>query len=164
MNRDGTPDATVMAAGISAQKIRHLDILLVDPWIITVGPENGIPLAAPVDLLVANPLCFMVQKFLIKRDRRPQKQAQDLLYIFDTIQLFGNLLPEFKRNWDEIVKPSLGKSSDIVLNECVATFSNVNDVIREAALIPQDRQLSPEELQATCKYAFTQIFGDLDWA
>lgn len=162
--RDGTPDATVMTAGISAQKIRHLDILLVDPWIITVGPHSGIPLAKPVDLLVANPLCFMVQKFLIKKDRRPAKHAQDLLYIYDTIQLFGNLLPEFKRNWEAVVKPSLAKSSDIVLKECAATFSNVNDSIREAALIPQDRQLSPEELQATCKYAFSIIFEELVWA
>ena len=153
-----------MTAGISAQKIRHLDILLVDPWVITVGPHSDIPLAKPVDLLVANPLCFMVQKFLIKKDRKPTKHAQDLLYIYDTIQLFGNLLPEFKRNWEAVVKPSLAKSSDIVLKECAATFSNVNDSIREAALIPKDRQLSPEELQATCKYAFSRIFEDLVWA
>lgn len=92
--RSGAKDATLEMAGISAQKIRHLDILMVDPWIVTVGPDNGVPLPAPFDLQVANPLCFMVQKLLIKQDRSRKKQAQDLLYIHDTIQLFDHLLPE----------------------------------------------------------------------
>lgn len=35
--RSGAPDATLSKAGISAQKIRHLDILLVDPWVIRLG-------------------------------------------------------------------------------------------------------------------------------
>src|SRR5256885_16501651 len=87
-------------AGISAQKIRHLEILLVGPWVVTAGPQNGIPLEAPVDLQGANPLCFMVQKPLIKKDRKPAKHAQDLLYIYDTISLFGHLLPLFKDCWN----------------------------------------------------------------
>ena len=28
-------------AGISAQKIRHLDVLLVDPWIISLGQQRA---------------------------------------------------------------------------------------------------------------------------
>lgn len=48
--RDGTADATVTKAGITAQKLRHLDILLLDPWQITVGPEQGFLLPRPIDL------------------------------------------------------------------------------------------------------------------
>jgi hypothetical protein len=157
--RNGETDATVETAGISAQKIRHLDILLVDPWIISVGPKNGAPLEASVDLQVANPLCFMVQKFLIKQDRPRRKQAQDLLYIHDTIQLFGHLLPDFKIGWEKTVRPALAGSSDTVLKECKESFEHVTDTIREAAAIPQDRNVSVDEFHATCRYAFSVIMG-----
>jgi hypothetical protein len=78
--RRGTPDATMSKAGISAQKIRHLDILLVDPWAIGLGKEEGIPLSERMDVQVVNPLCFMVQKFLIQQYRPANKRAQDVLY------------------------------------------------------------------------------------
>jgi hypothetical protein len=157
--RNGEQDATVEKARISAQKIRHLDILLVDPWLVSVGPENGVPVGASVDLQVANPLCFMVQKFLIKQSRLPRKKAQDLLYVHDTIQLFGNLLPDFKLSWEKVVAPALARASETVLEECKESFERVTDTIREAAAIPQDRKISAEELHATCKYAFSEIMG-----
>jgi hypothetical protein len=147
-------------AGISAQKIRYLDILLVDPWIITLDPQSGLPLPSPMDVQVANPLCFMVQKFLIQKDRPAGKQAQDVLYIYDTIELFGALLDEFHETWEKSISPALGeKLSNTVLTLSKETFSNVNDVIRSAALIPQDRKLSPEQIQQTCQLAFEQILG-----
>lgn len=158
--RGGAQDVTMEMAGISAQRIRHLDILLVDPWIITLAPQSGVPLASPMDVQVANPLCFMVQKFLIKKYRPSDKQAQDALYIFDTIELFGALLDEFRETWRTTISPALGERlSNTVLTLSKDTFSNVNDVIRAAARIPKDRKLSPEQLQQTCEYAFEQILG-----
>lgn len=159
--RDGAPDATLAKAGISAQKIRHLDILLVDPWVITIGPAQGIPLPGPVDIRVVHPLCFMVQKFLIQKQRNAAKRAQDLLYIHDTLQAFGNLLPEFNVAWSSTVKPHLdrlGDHSKVAQAAAVAAFSRVDDTIRNAARIPQDRQLDPEEFLLTCQLAFEQIF------
>lgn len=159
--RNGEPDATMLMAGISAQKIRHLDILLVSPWLITLDPEDGIPLPSKMDVQVANPVCFMVQKFLIQKDRSTAKQAQDLLYVFDTIELFGELLGEFAETWKYVVSPSLGeKLSKQVQDQIEKTFSNVNDVIRETARIPQDRKLSPQQIRQTCELAFEQIFGN----
>ncbi len=162
IKRSGAQDATMKMAGISAQKIRHLDILLVDPWVITLGPKFGLPLSAPMDVQVANPLCFMVQKFLIQKDRPAAKQAQDVLYIYDTIELFGPLLDEFHEAWKRSIGPALGpKLSNTVLTLAKDSFSNVNDVTRVAARIPQDRKaLSPEQIQRTCDYAFERIFGN----
>lgn len=159
--RGGAPDATMSAAGISAQKIRHLDILMVDPWTVTVGPpHNDVPLDVPADLQVANPLCFMVQKFLIKKDRKKAKQSQDLLYVYDTIQLFSQHLPELKDNWERVVKPALQSGSETVLRECAESFTSVTDELRGAAAIPQDRKgLTAAEMQAVCKYAFSNIMG-----
>lgn len=160
--RSGELDATMTAAGISAQKIRHLDILLVDPWVITVGPDNAIPLPAPVDIRVVNPLCFMVQKFLIQKDRNASKRAQDLLYIHDTLQAFANLLSEFNASWHQTVKPQLdqyGGHSVIVQKTAIEAFSTVDDTIRTAVRIPQDRAIDPEEFRLTCQISFEQIFS-----
>jgi len=160
VKRGGAPDATMTMAGISAQKIRHLDILLVDPWMITLDPKNGIPLPSSMEIQVANPLCFIVQKFLIQKDRPAAKQAQDVLYIYDTIELFGALLEEFHEAWNRNISPALGeKLSNAVLTSSKNTFLNVNDVIRAAARIPQDRKLSPEQIQQTCLLAFEIIFN-----
>ncbi len=160
IKRTGQPDATMIAGGISAQKIRHLGILLTDPWIVRVGPMNGVPLDEPVDLQVANPLCFMVQKFLIKKHRTTHKHRQDLLYVFDTIQLFGHMLPQFKESWEKVIVPSLDAGAvKTVAQECAESFDTVTDAIRDAASIPQDRRVDPEEMRATCQYAFQQILG-----
>lgn len=160
IKRTGETDATMQAGGISAQKIRHLGILLTDPWLVTVGPMNGVPLDASVDLLVANPLCFMLQKFLIKKHRTADKQRQDLLYVFDTIQLFGHRLPQFQENWQNVIAPTLEAGAvKTIARECSELFSSVTDAIRDAARIPQDRKLDPEEMRATCQYAFQQILG-----
>lgn len=160
VKRSGAQDATMTMAGISAQKIRHLDILLVDPWVITLGPQSGLPLPSLMDVQVANPLCFMVQKFLIQENRPARKKAQDVLYIYDTVELFGALLDEFGETWKKSISPALGeKLSNTVLTLSQDTFSSTNDMIRGAALIPQDRKLSPEQIQQTCQLAFEQILN-----
>ena len=160
IKRTGEPDATMLAGGISAQKIRHLGILLTDPWVVTVGPMNEVPLDVPVTLQVANPLCFMVQKFLIKEQRPAHKRQQDLLYVFDTVQLFGHMLPQLKENWEKVIAPSLdARAVETVVRECAESFNTVTDSIRAAANIPQDRKVDPEELRATCRYVFQQILG-----
>jgi len=37
--RDGSRDVTERIAGVTAQKLRYLDILLVEPWTVTIGEE-----------------------------------------------------------------------------------------------------------------------------
>lgn len=159
MKRTGEQDATLTKAGISAQKIRHLDILLVEPWVVTLKPEAGVPLESPMDIQVANPLAFMVQKFLIRDTRPPPKRAQDILYIFDTIGLFGGLLGEFQFSWENVIGPRLADLHDQVIKGNEATFSKITDDIRNAARIPQDRKLTPEDIQLTCQQAFEKILG-----
>lgn len=157
MKRGGAPDATLSKGGISAQKIRHLDVLLVDPWTISLEPKDGFPLPAAMDVRVANPLCFMVQKFLIVDYRKADKQAQDLLYVYDTLETYGGLLEDFQTSWRNVVAPSLGKQAAEVAAVTKAAFSGINDLIRAAARIPTDRNLSPEDIQRTCQLAFEQI-------
>ncbi|MGC1851470.1 MAG: GSU2403 family nucleotidyltransferase fold protein, partial [Solirubrobacterales bacterium] len=85
LKRDGMPDATVSKAGITAQKMRHLELVLGSPWSVRIRPEKGIPIAADVELFVPNATSFIVQKLLIHSDRPPHKKAQDILYIHDSL-------------------------------------------------------------------------------
>jgi hypothetical protein len=94
-------------AGITAQTLRYSELLLMSPWSVRVGPESGVPVAAAVDLFVPNPTSFIVQKVLIHSDRRRDKRAQDVLYIHDTLELFGGSLAELHRLWIEEVRPRM---------------------------------------------------------
>ncbi len=68
-------------------------------------------------------------------------------------------MDEFRKMWKETIGPALGKHRDDVLKLNESTFSKVTDEIRMAAKIPQDRKLTADDIQATCQYAFEQIFS-----
>src|SRR6185503_19597784 len=92
---------------VVAQKLRHLQLLFTNPWIVRVNKEVGIPVHSSIDVLVPNPVSFIAQKLLIEEDRNPDKKAQDALYIHDTLELFGGDLPALRELWRNTVKLSL---------------------------------------------------------
>lgn len=158
--RRGRRDVTVQRAGITAQKLRHLDVLLVAPWSVRVGHGVDVPLEPSADVLIPNPVSFVVQKLLIREQRRPDKRAQDLLYIHDTLELFGGALEELGAAWRDQVRPALpGRTAKRAETRARALFENVTDEIREAARIPEARRLSPETLRAAGEYGLEQILG-----
>jgi hypothetical protein len=158
VKRSGRPDATVLKASVTAQRMRYLDLLLAAPWSVQVGPKVGVPVAADVNLRVSNPTSFIVQKLLIHSDRPPHKKAQDILYIHDTLELFGGSLGELRRLWAEEVRPGMAaktaRRAETIAREL---FAEVTDTIREAARIPQDRRLAPENVQRACEYGLGEI-------
>ncbi len=69
-------------------------------------------------------------------------------------------LDEFREMWKTTISPALGdKLNNKVLTSSKSTFSSLNDVIREAVRIPQNRNITPEQVQLTCQFAFEQILG-----
>lgn len=158
--RNGKRDATVTKAGITAQKMRYLELLLVEPWNVRVGRERGVPIAADLDLFLPNPTSFIVQKLLIHSSRTSDKKAQDVLYIHDTLELFGASLGELSRLWVEVVRPTMAaitaKRAEAIAQEL---FAEVTDTIRNAARIPQDRRLAPDNVQRACEYGLGEILG-----
>ena len=160
VKRGGASDATVSMAGVTAQKLRYLDLLLLAPWSIRVGPDLGVPVAADVDVRVPNPTGFIVQKLLIHSDRPGSKKAQDVLYIHDTLELFGASLGELRRLWVDVVRPAMpAKTARRGEAGAQELFAEVTDTIREAARIPQDRRLAPENVQRACEYGLGEILG-----
>lgn len=157
--RDGTPDVRLHIAGVTAHKLRYLEILLIDPWVITVGPETGFPLQRTMDLQVVNPVSFIAQKLLIQKYRDTgSKRAQDILYIHDTLELFASALPDLRAIWVEKIRPVIGKATARKVEDIlVASFSTVSDTIRDAARIPVDRTLTPERVTAFCEQALREV-------
>ena len=118
------------------------------------------PVVAEVDLLVPNPTSFIIQKLLIHSNRQPDKKAQDVLYIHDTLELFGASLGELRRLWVDLVRPAMpAKTARRAATAARDLFAEVTDTIRGAARIPQDRRLAPENLQAACEYGLGEILG-----
>lgn len=67
IRRDGSDDATVAVAGVTAQKLRHLEVLLVAPWRLSLTPTEEFPVVHTTEIRVANPVSFITQKLLINR-------------------------------------------------------------------------------------------------
>ena len=158
IRRDGKRDVAVSLAGITAQKLRYLDLLLIAPWSVNVGSQAGVPLERPADVLLPNPVSFIVQKLLIHEKRRPSKQAQDVLYIHDTLELVGGATDELRHVWIDQLRPEMpNRTARRAESLARSLFEQVTDTIREAARIPQDRSLSPEVVRATCEYGLDEI-------
>ncbi|MBZ5639522.1 MAG: hypothetical protein LAO51_12315 [Acidobacteriia bacterium] len=126
--RDGSPDVTIRIGGISAQKLRHLDLLLTAPWSVSLGPSNGFPFSSAADVRIPNPASYLAQKILIHSKRKPDERAKDVLYIHDTIETFGRSLSEVHREWTGNVKRVLNKKATRVVERAAeAMFAEVTD-------------------------------------
>lgn len=151
--RDGTRDVTTSVAGVSAQKLRHLDVLLIAPWTVTIDPAG-----AATKVMIANPVSYIVQKFLISGKRKPAERAKDVLYIHDTIELFAGALPDLRRLWSDAVRPALGSRGEAKVQQATRRlFSEVTDVVRQAARMASGRVLSPEGVVEVCHAGMTRI-------
>lgn len=155
-------NATTARAGVTAQRLKHLDLLVQSPWILHLDTED-IPLAAPAEVMLPNPVSFIAQKLLIEKYRKPEKLPQDALYVHDTLELFGSEIELLKATWQDDIRPVLPSATVRTVEKlCQTHFGSVTDVIRNAARIPQDRVLTPERLQATCAYGLGEIFAPLE--
>ena len=117
------------------------------------------PVEGSVELVVPNPVSFIVQKLLIHKRRDDNKKAQDVLYIHDSLELFGASLDKLHKVWEGEVRPTMSpKTARRALATASELFENVTDTIRNAARIPQDRTLQPENLRAATQYGLEELF------
>jgi hypothetical protein len=157
---NGAPDATVATAGITAQKLRYLELLLISPWSVRLAQNGSVPVASDVEVFVPSATSFIVQRLLIHSDRSRAKKAQDVLYIHDTLELFGGALDSLHQTWLESVRPAMPEKTGRRAATIAATlFGELTDTIRDAARIPQDRRLAPEQIRAACEYGLREILG-----
>ncbi len=157
-HKGGKRDATASIAGVSAQKLRHLELLLAAPWQVEVGPTTGFPMTNRCQVLIPNPVAFLVQKILIQERREPTDRAKDLLYMHDTIELFGDALLELQKLWRDAVRPLLSaRALRSVEAAPKRLFGGVTDPVRDAARIAVGRMSSPTQLLETCEVGLSLI-------
>lgn len=154
------PNATEANGGVVAQKLRHLEVLLHAPWLVTIPAEDSGIGEAVVDLRIPNPVSFMIQKLLIRDDRAREKRAQDVLYIYDAMYLFsGAIEDELVPIWKELESTLTDTQRKSVSAGVSELFSKANDLVREAVTIPTDRRIEPEDMLRLCQMGFEELFG-----
>jgi hypothetical protein len=147
--------AVMGIAGALTQQLRHIEILLTSPWSIDVeyvGFSGRIRIAKPV--------AFLAQKILIHRKRERQDRAKDILYMRDTLEVFGARLPYLADLWRSDVAGYLQpRHSARVSRAWREMFGRVSDDILRAAEISAERALDPNEVRQVCYFGFSEVFG-----
>jgi hypothetical protein len=157
--RDGSRNVTERIGGVVAQKLRHLDVLLIAPWATTVSQDNGFAVSEAAVVLVPNPASFIVQKLLIHSRRRHEDRPKDVLYIHDTIELFGDVLDQLNEIWHVSVAPQLRPSlKREVAARVTELFHTTTDPVRSASLIAAHRGLTPASIQELCELGLNRLF------
>lgn len=161
LKRDGKPDATTKVGGVSAQKLRHLDVLLERPWKLELTEQLGFPVSAPSVIQLPNPASYIVQKVLVLGRRHPKSQPKDVLYLHDTFAAFTDAMPIIRRAWEEL-RPSLHRKHVQAFEEGVrAVVSTRGDLLRSASLAAAERPRAPtvETLRLGLRRGFQEGFG-----
>jgi hypothetical protein len=158
LTRSGKRKATAQVAGVTSQQLRYLELLLQRPWLVELDPgEFRVQERKAVQ--IANPVSFLAQKLLIYKGRDQADRAKDILYIHDTLQVFGPRLQELRDEWTGHVLPQIhSNTARTVAKASQWLFAEMSDAIREAAMIAVDRRLSPEGVRESCCYGLEQIF------
>lgn len=153
-------DATASIQGIVAQKLPHVDILLVDPWTVKIPSRAGGPAFA---LRVPNAVSYLAQKLLVLLDRTKDKQGNDVLYIHDTLTMFAGSIPQLRAIWESIKGRLRRKQVRNVSETITKIFGAVDDRLRRAAIIAQGtgRASPPDarQIQAQCLAGLRAIFS-----
>ena len=160
LTRDGKRKATAHVAGVNSQQLRFIELLLDNPWQVSLQ-AGELGLSEPRTVRIASPVGFLAQKLLIHRKRDAADQAKDvLLYMHETLQVFGARLEELQQEWIGQLQPQLHpKDAKIVVTAANRVFGEVTDTIREAAAMAADRDLDPHDVQQACRYGLSIVLA-----
>jgi hypothetical protein len=158
--RDGKPKATRRIAGVVSQQLRYLEVLLLAPWTVSLSHSHGFPFEDPRDVRIANPASFLAHKVLIHNKRTRTKFAKDVLYIHDTLEIFGARLDDLKGKWRTELKPRIHHNAVRKIQRAAADlFGELNDAIRDAAQMTGARKLSAAAMRERCNFGLARVFS-----
>lgn len=141
-----------------AHFVRYLDLLMIEPWRVT--PDEH-PLDGRTDITVPNAACYIAQKLLIGRKRAPENRAKDVLYIHDTIDLFGASLEELQDLWQTVRLRLPGRIAADVERLASDQSHAVIDALHGAVQVATKagRDLTFETIEAVYDEGLSRIFG-----
>jgi hypothetical protein len=162
LRRSGKRDATARVQGIVAQKLPHVDVLLVEPWTVFLPSGAGVGQDA-VQVRIPNAVTYLAQKMLVLPDRAKDKQSNDVVYIHDTLMTFADNLPALRKLWDSVKARLTKKQVRDTGRAITGLFGQVDDRIRRAALIARETGRgappSADLIRARCHDGLQAIFG-----
>lgn len=87
--------ASDIQRGVTAQRLRYLDLLLEAPWPVPLAGLPGIPVTSrTLEPRVPHPGLFIVQKVLISGEpNRLERRPKDMAYVYQVASLFRRELP-----------------------------------------------------------------------
>jgi hypothetical protein len=152
-DRTGRRIATTEISGVTSQRLRYLEILLHHAWAIDFASGE-----VTERIRIANPVSFIAQKVLILARRDPEDRAKDILYMHDTLEVFGSRLAELRALWREFVLPELhANQAKVISKASEVLFGDLTDDVRRASQIAGQR-VSPKTIRQACQYGFREVF------
>jgi hypothetical protein len=162
--RKGEPDDLVAVAGATAQRLRHVDLLLLEPWRLELSQGNGFEVGDhAIGLQVANPASYLAQKVLTL-NRRPSagKRSKDALYVHDTLMLFGDALTELREQAERVLDRLPSRAQREFHTQRVSLFRDDALIVRAASIAAasgRPNPPSPATITAVCTVGLERIFA-----
>jgi len=87
--------------------------------------------------------------------------AKDILYVRDTLEVFGARLAELSQLWrSSVVRQLQLRNACRVSSASQQMFGELSDDIRRAAEISAERALAPEAIREACRQGLSQVFAN----
>jgi hypothetical protein len=161
VRRSGERDATARVQGVVAQKLPHVEVLLLDPWTVELPPED--PHGHAVKVRIPNAVTYLAQKLLVLVDRQKEKQDGDVVYIHDTLTIFVESLSALRQLWGSLEARLTSKQVRSLEHRIESIFGSVDDRIRRAARMVRETERgappSAKQIQERCRGGLLKIFG-----
>jgi hypothetical protein len=101
--RQSDNSAVEVQTGLMAQPLRYMDILTKNPWMVDLGKAPEFRKFKGVLVRVPNPTAYMVQKILIRDQRRkPESKAKDCYYIYEVSVVFRDNLVALREEYEKL--------------------------------------------------------------
>jgi hypothetical protein len=163
LRRDGSKESAVVIAGVVAECLRYVDLLLKRPWSIELTPRGGSQGSSGARLHVVNASSFMAQKLLVFHDREPSHRAKDIVYLYDTLLLFAGSLGILRALWAEIAgeqpKTTSKAVSDCARRLTATTTDDHRDAAQLLATLGRARAPTAEALRSALDLGLSAIFA-----
>ena len=162
--RSREPNDILGVSGVTAQKLRHVDLLLFEPWELELSEHRGFDVGTDAIVVrVATPTSYLVQKVLTLRKRRTAaKQSKDALYIHDTLTLFGSSLTALREQAARVLDQLASRTQRELHELRVALFQDKALMIgaeRTAGATGRANPPSADTIAAVCTVGLEQIFA-----
>jgi hypothetical protein len=162
--RTGKSDDLLEVAGITAQKLRYVDLLLFEPWKLRLSKENGFDVGDDeLVIQLANPASYLAQKVLtLNRRADLKKRPKDALYIHDTLTMFGEGFDALQEQGLRVLNRLPERTQREFHELRTALFQNKDLTVSAAAIAKATGRANPptaEMLATVCTVGLEKIFA-----